>query len=154
MEAHRFPVPADVDQDDLITWKAGQQACQPAALRSPDAAIVVLGVKPSPYDRSPFGPLRYETSLPRRCGRRPPRRRRARPWAARPGRPAATTGDRRDGHAMGGKGRSRTGRRVPLTSEERARLDEDRREKLEALHELFTAQVAELIDGQQWLAQP
>jgi hypothetical protein len=55
MEAHRLPVPADVDQDDLITWKAGHQACQPDALRSPDAAIVVLGVKPSPYDRSPFG---------------------------------------------------------------------------------------------------
>ena len=25
METHRFYVPADVDQDDLITWKAGHQ---------------------------------------------------------------------------------------------------------------------------------
>ena len=25
METHRFSVPADVDQDDLITWKAGHQ---------------------------------------------------------------------------------------------------------------------------------
>ena len=53
---------------------------------------------------------------------------------------------------MGGKGRSRTGRRAPLTSEERARRNDDRREQLEALHEQFTAQVAELVDGERWRA--
>lgn len=51
--------------------------------------------------------------------------------------------------AMSTKGRSRTGHRAPLTSEERAQRDAERREKLEALHEQFTAQVAELVDGEQ-----
>jgi hypothetical protein len=29
METRRFSVPAEVDQDDLITWKAGQRLAQP-----------------------------------------------------------------------------------------------------------------------------
>jgi hypothetical protein len=48
-------------------------------------------------------------------------------------------------------GRS-SGRRAALTEEERAQRDEDRREKLEALYEQFTAQVAELVDGVRWRA--
>src|SRR5258708_33360895 len=53
---------------------------------------------------------------------------------------------------MATKGRSRTGQRAPLTEEERAQRDAERREKLEALHEQFTAQVAELVDGERWRA--
>ncbi len=53
---------------------------------------------------------------------------------------------------MARTGRARSGRRAPLTSEERGPRDEDRRDKLEALHEQFTAQVAELVDGEQWRA--
>src|SRR5690348_12201914 len=53
---------------------------------------------------------------------------------------------------MSTKGRSRTSRRAPLTSEERAQRDSERRQKLEALHEQFTAQVAELVNGEQWRA--
>jgi hypothetical protein len=53
---------------------------------------------------------------------------------------------------MSTKGTSRSSRRAPLTSEERAQRDAERRDKLEALHQEFTAQVAELVDGEQWRA--
>lgn len=48
---------------------------------------------------------------------------------------------------MATKERSQTRRRAPLTSEERAQRDDERRQKLEALHEQFTAQIAEFVDG-------
>jgi antirestriction protein ArdC len=54
--------------------------------------------------------------------------------------------------AVSTTGRSRSSRSASLTSEERAQRDLERRQKLEALHEQFTAQVTELVDGGQWQA--
>ena len=122
---------------------------RPGTRSVPGAPVAALGVKPPPPDdRSPLRDAALRTITARRRGRRATAGTAGTPIRGGARRPAATTWDRRDGHVMATKGRSRTGHRAPLTNEEeRSQRDAERREKLEALHEQFTAQVAELVDG-------
>src|SRR3954471_10606478 len=73
----------------------------------------------------------------------PPRRCRARPQGAGPARPAASTRDRRGASWARGSGQQ-------LTDEEIEERREEQRRRLDALHDRFVAQVAELVDGDRW----